>query len=194
MEEHHDVLRTFAKLLRYPAQGASFTLGNIDALSAYIDVPSARTRLASFRERVAGLSDTELEELYTRTFDINPAVTLDIGFHLFGLAYKRGDFLVRMQQALREYNIDQGGELADHLPLLLELAATLPSLEGRTLIEEILVLPVSRMSEGLGPDDDGYGLVLGALNDWLGTHFEAVRCEVAHDMAKAFAYNGETHE
>jgi len=43
------------------------------------------------------------------TFDINPACALEVGWHLFGEDYMRGQFLVRMREELSKYEI--AGEL-----------------------------------------------------------------------------------
>ena len=37
----------------------------------------------------------QIQELYTRTFDINPVCTLEIGWHIFGEDYARGALLVK---------------------------------------------------------------------------------------------------
>lgn len=73
------------------------------------------TTLQSFVDETRESSLDELEELYTRTFDLDPSATLDIGWHLWGEAYERGRFLARMRERLAEVGIDEGGELPDHL-------------------------------------------------------------------------------
>jgi nitrate reductase delta subunit len=64
---------------------------------------------------VAGRSTTELEELFTRTFDINPTCALEVGWHLYGEEYMRGAFLVKMGQEQARLNVPTHGELSDHL-------------------------------------------------------------------------------
>jgi nitrate reductase delta subunit len=74
------------------------------------------------------------QELYVQTFEFNPAATLEIGWHLFGENYERGEFLVRMREQLRRYGIQEGSDLPDHLPLLLRLIARSPHDESAQLV------------------------------------------------------------
>ncbi len=65
--------------------------------------------------------DPAMQELYVQTFEFNPACTLEIGWHLFGENYERGEFLVRMREQLRAHGIQESTELPDHLTHLLPL-------------------------------------------------------------------------
>ncbi len=58
--------------------------------------------------RVRGTSSSstqlwEVEEAFTRTFDVNPACALEVGWHLFGEEYTAAMFLVRMREELRKH-------------------------------------------------------------------------------------------
>ncbi len=64
-----------------------------------------------------------IQELYTRTFDIQPITTLDVGFVLFGDDYKRGEILSNLNKEHIASGNPCGNELADHLPNLLRLIA-----------------------------------------------------------------------
>ena len=75
--------------------------------------------LQAFVDETSDKSLDELEELFTRTFDLDPSATLDIGWHLWGEAYERGRFLARMRERLAETGIDEDGELPDHMRYVL---------------------------------------------------------------------------
>jgi nitrate reductase assembly molybdenum cofactor insertion protein NarJ len=64
-----------------------------------------------------------MQELFTRSFDVQAATTLDIGYVLFGDDYKRGEMLANLNREHLAAEIDCGTELADHLPNLLRLMA-----------------------------------------------------------------------
>jgi nitrate reductase molybdenum cofactor assembly chaperone len=64
-----------------------------------------------------------MQELFTRSFDVQAATTLDIGYVLFGDDYKRGEMLANLNREHLETGVDCGTELADHLPNLLRLMA-----------------------------------------------------------------------
>ena len=67
------------------------------------------------------LSLSEKEELYIKTFDLNKAGTLDLGWHLFGEDYNRGLFLVKVRQYLQLLKIPETNELPDHVSQVLRV-------------------------------------------------------------------------
>ena len=77
----------------------------------------------------------DLQELHTRTFDVQSLTTLDIGYVLFGDDYKRGALLSNLNGEHRRAENDCRGELADHLPNLLRL---IPKLKDRELLDELV--------------------------------------------------------
>jgi nitrate reductase delta subunit len=110
-----------APLLRYPDRGVRDTFA---AAAAHLAGLAAATEaLSQFATETATLTLADLQELYTRTFDLNPVCPLEIGWHLYGEQYERGAFMVRMREALQEHGIDPAGELPDHLSCALSLAA-----------------------------------------------------------------------
>lgn len=80
-----------------------------------------------------------MEEIFTRSFDVQATTTLDIGYIMFGDDYKRGELLVNLSREHREAGIACGDELADHLTNILRLLAvrerdeTLDDLVGMVL-------------------------------------------------------------
>ncbi|MCP4573594.1 MAG: hypothetical protein GY838_14645 [bacterium] len=64
-----------------------------------------------------------MEEIYTRSFDVQAITTLDVGYVVFGDDYKRGELLVNLSREHKEVDNDCGDELGDHLPNLLRLIA-----------------------------------------------------------------------
>lgn len=130
---------------------------------------------AIFEPAAVGLGATgtaEREELFTRTFDINPTCTLEIGWHLFGEEYERGAFLVEMRRRLRETGLEEGGELPDHLSCALRLLGRLDG--GRPEAEEVsafargFLLPaLVKMLTGFGERENPYRAALEATRGWL---------------------------
>lgn len=78
----------------------------------------------------------EVQEIFSRSFDIQPITTLAVGYVMFGDDYKRGELLVNLQREQKKLNIDLCGELPDHLPNVLRLLARW---EDRDLAEEFVV-------------------------------------------------------
>lgn len=100
---------------------------------------------------------SELQEYYIRTFDVNAACYLDIGYVLFGEESKRGQFLLNMKNEQLKAENDCGTEFADHLPNVLTL---LPKIEDKLFREELVVsmlLPaLKHMLENFRTDENSY--------------------------------------
>ena len=84
----------------------------------------------------------EMEELFTRSFDVQSITTLDVGYVLFGEDYKRGELLANLNREHNESGIDCKGELADHLPNLLRLIAILGEVPDKSELVEDLVVEI----------------------------------------------------
>ncbi len=121
----------------------------------------------SFRALVAGKDIRELEELYTRTFDMNPACSLEVGWHLFGEQYERGAFLVRMRGHMRRLGVAEDHELPDHLSHALAVASRMEAEEARGFEAESVSPAVLKIIEGLGEGDNPYRHLLRAVSALL---------------------------
>jgi len=136
----YDVL---AKLFSHP--GPSFRADLDEALVQHADAyPAAARALRKFEELLPLDDELAMEELYTRTFDVQAITSLDIGYTLFGEDYKRGALLAHLSREHTQVGNDCGIELADHLTNVLRL---LPKLADAALREElvrVLVAPAIR--------------------------------------------------
>ena len=93
--------------------------------------------------------DPAEQELYVQTFEFNPACTLEIGWHLFGENYERGEFLVRMREQLRRYAIAETSDLPDHLCHLLLLIGRADHHEAAELAGEFVLPALAKIKESL---------------------------------------------
>jgi nitrate reductase assembly molybdenum cofactor insertion protein NarJ len=113
--------------------------------------PEAAVRLEAF---AASLPDavTEIQEIFTRSFDIQAITTLSVGYLLFGDDYKRGELLANLNREHRAAGVDCGRELSDHLPNVLRLMARWPDHDlVIELVQEIVRPAVERMVAEFGP-------------------------------------------
>jgi len=76
------------------------------------DYPQAVTDLERFMELLPEHELLTMQELFTRTFDVQSATTLDIGYVLFGDDYKRGELLANLSREHTEANNDCGANWA----------------------------------------------------------------------------------
>jgi nitrate reductase assembly molybdenum cofactor insertion protein NarJ len=81
----------------------------------------------------------KIQEIFTRSFDVQAITTLGVGYVMFGDDYKRGELFVNLSREYADTGIDCGTELADHLPTVLRLIAVWEDEELITeLVEELL--------------------------------------------------------
>ncbi|MDP2238729.1 MAG: hypothetical protein Q8K18_01030 [Burkholderiales bacterium] len=122
-----------AELLDFP--GPEFN-ARARALTALLrdSHPEAAAEVGEFLEAIPERT-LDLQELHTRTFDVQSLTTLDVGYVLFGDDYKRGALLSNLNQEHSRAGNDCRGELADHLPNVLRL---IPKLKDRELMDELI--------------------------------------------------------
>lgn len=104
-----------------------------------------------------------LEEVYTGTFDINPACHIFAGHILFGESFKRGAFMAKIEEEYQERHFDKGKELTDHIPVLLKFLATLDSNDtfAKELIRDCLIPVFKKMNANFkGESSNPYAPVL----------------------------------
>ncbi|HOK46370.1 MAG TPA: molecular chaperone TorD family protein [Bryobacteraceae bacterium] len=109
-----------------------------------------------------------MQELYIQTFEFNPACTLEIGWHLFGENYERGEFLVRMRGLLRQHGIAETTELPDHLTHVLQLIGRMEPGEAARLVGEAVLPALEKIRL---PDDNPYREVLDTVREKLTADF-----------------------
>jgi len=103
-----------ASLLGYP--GEEYLTKAVLCLEALAgNDPEAAVPLGEFLVQTRSFSLEDLQELYAATFDLDPACSLEVGWHLFGENYERGEFLVKMRGELRRLGVAESTELPDHL-------------------------------------------------------------------------------
>lgn len=157
-----------ARTLRYELLGALFAYPTTDyvaALNRCILVldnaeGDAGRILRPLLERVESMTPAEVEEMYTRTFDINPVCTLEVGWHVYGEDYARGAFLVKMREMLRQHNLPESSELPDHLTHVLVLLGRLQGEEADHLASRYMLPALQKMLDGMKEGEQPYKALL----------------------------------
>jgi nitrate reductase delta subunit len=120
--------------------------------------------LADFAESI---STAQFQEQFTETFDWNPATALEIGWHLFGEDYARGEFLTRMRAELRRYGLQESGELPDHLTHVLALLGRLESDRADEFSRDFVSPAVGRLISALDERKSPFAIAMRAVWDAL---------------------------
>jgi nitrate reductase delta subunit len=161
------VLDAFASLLSYPsfdpAPVARWCAGLLSGRG------ESSRHLARFLARAESAGPHEMEELYSSTFDLDPACAPYVGHHLCGESPQRGVFMARLADVYRKDGFRDGrpgGELPDHLSVVLRYLAEVPSGPDRqALLEDGLVPALDRMLASPLDPENPYRSLLAALRE-----------------------------
>lgn len=125
-----EIYKIFARLLEYPDEEWVDFAQNCD-------LPGIN--LIEFKERVKKLRLSELEEIYTRTFDLQAICYPYAGYQLFGEDYRRGEFMTKLKVIYRANGfVPPEDELPDHIGVIFEYL----SLNNDDVLLEECVIPV----------------------------------------------------
>jgi len=160
----------FAALLTYPEEGYRRHVESSLSLSS----AECRELLVQFSGSIKGLQIWELQELFTRTFDMNPVCSLELGWHLFGENYERGLLLVRMREELRRFGIQESTELPDHLTHVLELLDRMDHDRAEDFTGACVLPALSKMMAAIEAKGSLYQPVLLAIQKFLRTEFPEI--------------------
>lgn len=167
-----------APLLEYPDAGY-----RDHARRAAEGCPAAvREQLETFVAEVSGLPLASLEESFIQAFDLNPDCALDIGWHLFGEDYARGEFLVKMKGEHRKYGVDEHSELPDHLPTVLRLLAIMPEEEAAQFAPQFLAPALIKIRSHFKDAEHPFVRLLDILSGCLASAgYQPAAEEVVHE-------------
>jgi len=136
----------FSEVLNYPYEGYKDKLENSNLLLQNL-YPDESENLSDFYKFVQEKKDTELEELYVRTFDVQAVCCLDVGYAMFGEDYKRGQFMAELKGMYRDHQLETNSELPDFLPNILKLLTHLEYGDACELVSSMIVPAIDKMIE-----------------------------------------------
>lgn len=181
--ERRLIWRIAALLLDYPSQQ---TLAMVDELTGAVsELPrEMQEHLGGFLTHLRTSDPIALAQEYVETFDMRRRSSLHLTFYAYGDTRKRGMALLRFKHAYRHGGVELGDEeLPDHLPVLLEFAATVDPIGGERLLgEHVPVLELLRLS--LSDTDSPYAGVMAAVTATLPPATTADRRRIAELAAQ----------
>ena len=120
----------------------------------------------SLRRHIEALGDASLyaqQERYAATFDVNPAVCLYVGYHLFGDSYPRGAFMARLAGEFQKVGFEFDRELPDHLPIVLRYLARPDALDAVELVDDAMVPALRTIVRAFAETSSPYAALLEAV-------------------------------
>ncbi len=173
-----------ATVLTYPGEDYHGVVEDCIASASRAFIPKeVRNLLLNFAEEVRRLSTEQAQELFTRTFDLNPLCSLELGWHLFGENYERGIMLVRMREQLRRHHVPETTELPDHLTYALRLLARMDAAAAEDFAGAIVLPALARMLAALKNMQTPYENVLAAVRQFVHGRFPELPLEAPQEAA-----------
>ncbi|WP_063010519.1 nitrate reductase molybdenum cofactor assembly chaperone [Nocardia kruczakiae] len=141
------IWRISALLLDYPGPDTLAMLADLSEAVASLPEP-VRADLDRLLAHLTGTAPLTLARDYVDTFDLRRRASLHLTYYAYGDTRKRGMALLRFKHAYRHAGAELSDrELPDHLPVLLEFAATVDPIGGERLLgEHVPVLEMLRLS------------------------------------------------
>ena len=166
-EDVRRLCQLFAEVLDYP--GPSLARSAVECARQLDDpFPGSAEPMRAFVAFVEGNKLQELQEIYIQTFDITPATTPYVGYHLFGETPKRSVFMAKLQEAYQSHQLSTGAELPDHLCVLMKFLSVAQNEETVIPLLDEGILPIlKKMEQAFHKDKDSYGLVIRSLRLFL---------------------------
>jgi nitrate reductase molybdenum cofactor assembly chaperone NarJ/NarW len=161
------ICRHFAALLSYPDRKVS----QVAAACAELlrtSYPQAVEPLRGFIAFLAAQEAAQVEELFTATFDLQPACHPYVGYQLCGESQQRTLFLMRLVQLYQQHGFSGDVELPDHLATLLRFVGSVADREcGMEIIRDGLLPALDKMVAGLEGEKQPYGELINAVQSFL---------------------------
>ncbi len=157
--------KLLAFLLEYPAPVWRAELADLHQVVKSVIDTQRRELLQSFLSYAETTPPFALQETYTAAFDLEPATSLHLTYHLLGDSEDRGKALARLLWLYHREGYDaEIGELPDYLPMILEFLALCPEPEDAALLWSCLST-VSSLAERLEENEHPYAGLIRLVDD-----------------------------
>jgi len=143
-----------SRLLDFPGEDL---LSQVKLLKGTAESMSAGSGqvILDFLEYLGKTSPIAVQEEYTRTFDLDPSLCLNLTFHKWGENKKRNSALAEFKKTYRDAGFEVcGEELPDYLPIVLEFLSVCPEESCLPIYDEYgeqMTLVASRLREMQSP-------------------------------------------
>ena len=158
------IWRDLGALLAYPHDELGGELLDMREVLATM-CPEAAGAISDFLGEVGGLSLDRVEEIYTRTFDLNPQCVPYVSVHLFGEEnFKRSQLMAGLAEAYSKAGHAWGLELPDHIAVILRFAPNFGEDDWQDVVQYCLLGPLGKMIRQLERSANPYRHLLRAIH------------------------------
>lgn len=169
MEDTHTYFNLLSRMLQYPDESYLQGLPQLEAAAGRLPRGEPRVAFEKFMCHLRAQNPFQLQERYTAAFDLNPATTLNMTYHIWGDGEKRAGALTRLRQIYHDAGYETTtGELPDYLPLMLEFVSIFPAARHIGLIQQCLKAletVVARLRQIVPPYAELLQPLIGICND-----------------------------
>ncbi len=166
MVQSPEIYDLFATILLYPDDKFDAKLTYCEKILADAD-PELGKRFTQWSQEFRQLSQQEREEVYSRTFDLSPKCTLELGWHLFGETYDRGTFLVWMRQQIRKYALTETTDLPDHAHHVFSVLGRMEADAADNFSQACVLSAMITIRKGMKTMNTPYEALIEMICDWL---------------------------
>ncbi|MCH6267355.1 MULTISPECIES: nitrate reductase molybdenum cofactor assembly chaperone [Neobacillus] len=157
MNEEKAILMLLSRLLDYP--DTSFFEDQETIISFIYESITSEDIQKEVLNRIYPfyqMPSVQLEQLYVETFDYKEGTNLYLTAHELGDSRNRGFALIQLQKLISEAGLEYiGHDMADYIPMLLELLAVVPEEEKINKLSRRIAYAVDRILTNL-PEDNPY--------------------------------------
>lgn len=169
---------SFSKALRYPHATWKQELVDFAKEFEFSNIP-AFNALQEFLKTTQDFSLEQLQETYTRAFDVAPQSIPYLSVYLFGEeSHKRSELMTGLLEAYEAAGYTYENELPDHLSVILGYAAHCADSEWTELAHWVIPGPLVEMLRSLERTKNPYEHVLRALTQVFKANFPQEFCHV----------------
>ncbi len=152
----------FSAILDYPDLKLSERVDETIALLSSFHGKAA-TLLREFQTFLAKTPMGTVEEIYSKTFDLQAVCYPYVGYHLFGEDHRRALFMAGLKGDYKANQFSCGNELPDHLGVMLRFLGK-ENQDGRDEMIDLCIIPaLKKMVAGLAGTSNPYRNVLESL-------------------------------
>jgi nitrate reductase delta subunit len=135
----NDSLKVLSLLLYYPDDELVNRLDEIASVVDHLNPEKIKSAIQAYINELKTHTLIQVQERYTAVFDIDPATTMNVTYHVYGDNEKRAVALAHLQHDYEQAGWQRiTGELPDYLPLMLEFLSICPDPEHTARVWQCL--------------------------------------------------------